>query len=216
MKRLIVYDLDGTLVDTLADIAEAANHMLRTLGQPGVSSESVRGYIGSGVRDLVGRCLQTSEPRRIDQGVAIYRAYYARHFADHSRLYPGAEAVLEHFKARRQAVLTNKPNPFSTDLLKTLGVDGYFFAIVGGESDYPKKPDPTAIRALMAQADAAADDTVLIGDSLIDLHTGRNAGVLTVAVTHGFGEGDALRQDTSVPVVGNFAELLQLAQREAW
>ena len=124
----------------------------------------------------------------------IYRAYYAVHLVDQSRLYPGAVAVLTHFSARRQAVITNKPEPFSRDILRALGIEAFFCQIVGGDSDYPKKPDPASIRAVMETWGALPAETLFIGDSPIDIETGRNAGVLTVGVTHGFSDEDELRR----------------------
>ena len=92
MKRLILYDLDGTLVDTLEDIAQAANHMLRALGAPTLPASAVRRYIGDGLHELVKGCLKTDDPVSIERGSKIYRAYYTTHLVDHSRLYPGAQA----------------------------------------------------------------------------------------------------------------------------
>jgi phosphoglycolate phosphatase len=142
MRRLILYDLDGTLVDTLEDITSAANHMLAELRMPPRPAVEIRGDIGRGLHQLVAACLQTDDRRRIEQGTKIYRAYYTQHLTDRSRLYPGVREVLDYFKARQQAVISNKPNPYSRDLLTALGVADYFFEIIGGETPYPKKPNP--------------------------------------------------------------------------
>ncbi len=216
MKQLIIYDLDGTLVDTLEDITCAANHMLRMLQTPGVLAREVRGYIGCGVQELVKRCVKTEDPKRIEYGVSVYRAYYARHMLDQSRLYPGAQAVLDYFKARRQAVITNKPNPFSREILTALGVADYFFEIIAGDSAYPKKPDPAAALAIMQQAGSHPEETLLIGDSPIDIETGRRAGVATVGILHGFSDKDELLAAAPDLLVRDFAELLQRAKAEVW
>ena len=216
VKRLIVYDLDGTLVDTLGDIAAAANHLLRQVGSPELPAREIRRYIGRGVHELVRGCLKSDDPVRLEQGVTIYRAYYAAHLVDQSRLYPGALAVLTHFNARRQAVITNKPNPFSRDILRAVGVEGLFCAIVGGDSEYPKKPHPASIRALMETWGVSPAETLFIGDSPIDIETGRNAGVLTVGVTHGFSDEDELRRAAPEAIVRDFEALLALAKREQW
>jgi phosphoglycolate phosphatase len=216
MKRLILYDLDGTLVDTLEDIAQAANHMLRELREAARPASDVRRYIGHGLHELVRGCLNTADAARIERGVAIYRAYYTAHLVDHSRLYPGAQAVLEHFKARRQAVITNKPNPYARDILRALGVADYFFEVVGGNSAYPKKPHPGSLRAIMERAKIAPQDSVFIGDSPVDVETGRHAGVLTVSVMHGFSDAHEIRAAAPDAMVENFHELLALATREGW
>ena len=151
MKRLIIYDLDGTLVDTGEDLANAANHMLRQLRGAPRPPEEIRQFVGRGLRDLVQRCLGTDDPQLIDAGAKLFFGYYGEHLADHSRLYPHAKDVLEHFKSRTQAVVTNKPHPFGPELLKRLGVAAYFTEVIGVGSRYPKKPDPAAVFALMRQ-----------------------------------------------------------------
>lgn len=216
MKQLILYDLDGTLVDTLADITCAANHMLRILQASAVSAHEVRGYIGCGVHELVKRCLNTEDPKRIEYGVSVYRAYYARHMLDQSRLYPGAREVLDYFNARRQAVITNKPNPFSREILTALGVADYFFEIIAGDSAYPKKPDPSAARAMVQRAGSRPEETLLIGDSPIDIETGRRAGVATIGVLHGFSDKGELLAAAPDVLVQDFSELLQHAKKEDW
>ena len=223
MKRLIIYDLDGTLVDTLEDITAAANHMLDVLGAPAVAAQDIRRAVGRGVEELVARCLGTEDPARIEQGVAVYRTHYAQHLADHSRLYPGARALLDYFTPPRaggtgcrQAVVTNKPNPFSRDLLAALGIEGYFVAIVAGDAEYPRKPDPSAVQALMQRASAAPEETVVIGDSPVDVEAGRRAGVFTVGMRHGFADEDELAAASPGALVGSFPELLALAKRLGW
>jgi phosphoglycolate phosphatase len=216
MKRLIVYDLDGTLVDTLEDIACAANHMLRIMQAPAVSPQEVRRHVGRGMHELVKGCLKTEELKRIEYGVKVYCAYYARHMLDHSRLYPGAQAVLDHFKQRQQAVITNKPTPFSHDILKALGVANYFAEIIAGDSGYPKKPDPTSVLSIMKKGLITPTEALLVGDSPIDIEMGRNAGVLTVSITHGLADEDELASAAPDVMVRNFEELLELAKRQEW
>lgn len=212
--KLIIYDLDGTLVDTLQDIAQAANHMLAQLGLPPRREEEIRRYIGSGLHELVRRCLQTDDSRRIEQGATLYRAFYAQHLLDYSRLYPGAQTVLESFKARRQAVITNKPNPYSRQILEALGVASYFFKLIAGDEEFPKKPDPASVQALMRAADAQPSETVLVGDSLIDIETGRQAGIVTVGIEHGFAENGEL--SSADLLVKNFSGLLEAAKQHRW
>ncbi len=216
MKRLIIYDLDGTLVDTLEDITEAANHMLTQLKGTPLAADAVRRLVGKGLQQLVADCLKTEDPQRVAEGLKMYRAYYGQHLLDHSRLYPGAREVLEHFKERHQVVITNKPNPYSRELLTALGVAGYFREIIAGNSAYPRKPDPAAVVAVMAATHAAAPDALLVGDSPIDVETGRNAGVFTVAVTHGLADEEELARAGPDAVVRDFDELLKRAKQEGW
>ena len=216
MKSLIVYDLDGTLVDTGEDIAQAVNHMLARLSTAPLSLEEIRQYVGRGLHDLIGRCLKTDDPARVEQGVRLFGDYYADHLADHSTLYPGVRDVLEHFKTRAQAVLTNKPHPHAQDLLRALGIADYFLAVLPGGTDYPKKPHPAALQALMGQARVQPAETLLIGDSTIDVATGRSAGVFTVIVSQGFEDPRQLQASSPDVVVRDFEELLGLAKRRGW
>ena len=216
MKQLVIYDLDGTLIDTLEDIARAVNHMTRELEAAPLAVEEVRRLVGHGLHQLVRGCLKTDDARRIERGATIYRAFYAEHLLDHSRLYPGAQEVLEHFKARAQVVVTNKPDPFSRDLLRALGVAGYFLDVIAGDGAYPKKPDPAAVRAMMERAGASPGQTLLIGDSPIDIQTGQAAGVLTVGVLHGFTDEAELAAAGPDALAVDFQALLQLARRHGW
>ena len=216
MKRLIVYDLDGTLVDTLKDITNAANFMLAKLQAPLLTAEKVRRFIGRGMHQLVGDCLGTQDPERVAEGMRVYRAYYHEHLVDNSRLYPGAREVLEYFRLRAQAVISNKPNPYSKDLLKALGVADYFLDIIGGDSPYPRKPDPSSLKALMARAEVSSDEALLIGDSPIDVETGHQAGVLTVSLMHGLADRDELAAAGPDFIVDDFNRFLALAKEQAW
>ena len=216
MKRLIVYDLDGTLADTLEDIAQSANHMLRQLDGAPVAASEIRGYIGRGVRELVRGCLKTDDERRIGLGVRVYRAHYAQHLLDHTRLYPGTQALLDHFRPRAQAVITNKPNPYSQQIVEALGIARYFSQVIAGDSTYPKKPDPSSLRALIVSREVSPGETVFIGDSPVDIETGKQAGVLTIATEHGFSDAAELMAAGPDEVVRDFAELLALVKRQGW
>ncbi len=216
MKRLIIYDLDGTLVDTRLDIIQSVHHMLREMGEPPMPDDVIQSYVGRGLSELIKRCLRTDDDARAAEGVRRYRAYYAHHYADHSRLYPGTREVLEHFKGRRQVVVTNKAAPFSQQLLERLGVAGYFAEIITGDGDYPNKPDPTSTLAVIERAGVTKDSTLLIGDSEVDIHTGRNAGVFTVAVAHGFAGRRELETLKPNLLVEGFPELVAVSAQYGW
>ena len=216
MKRLILYDLDGTLVDTLDDIAQAVNHLRDADGLPALPSHEIRRSVGRGVRELVASCLKISDAACIEQASRQFQAYYAQHLADHSRLYPGVQALLDYFQTRRQAVVTNKPNPHARDLLRRLGIDRYFVHVIAGDDGYPKKPDPAAVFAMMDQERVTPAETVFIGDNPIDIETGRNAGVLTVGVAQGFSEVDDLAAASPDVLVHHCDELLAYAKAHQW
>ena len=216
MKRLIFYDLDGTLVDTLQDITEAANHMLREIGLPPRDKKEIRQYIGRGAHELVRLCVKADDQAAIAKGLDIYRAYYQEHLVTHSRLYPNALETLEHFKDRPQAVISNKPNPHSRDILRALGVAQYFCAIIGGNSGFPIKPNPQSLISILMQERVAPSEAVFVGDSPIDIDAGRQAGTMTVMLTHGFTDEPELRRAEPDVLVENFGELLELARQEHW
>ena len=216
IKRLILYDLDGTLVDTWEDIILSIQHMLRQMGVPELPRGEIVHFVGRGVGHLVASCLKSDDPARIEQGVNIYRDFYAQHLLDHARLYPGALRTLEHFKDRKQAVITNKPNPYSCQILSRLKVEDYFVQIVAGDSEYPRKPDPSSVQAIMRRYRIPPKEALFVGDSAIDVQTGRNAGCATVVVKHRFSDEDEIALAAPDRVVQRLDDLIALSQREGW
>jgi 2-phosphoglycolate phosphatase len=215
-KKLIIYDLDGTLVDTRKDIADAANHMLQGMKLPVLPQATIEKFVGHGVQHFIRNCIGNDQPKQIEQGLKLYRAYYHEHMLDHSQLYPGAKEVLDYFKDRFQAVITNKPDPFSLEILKGLGVADYFFHVVAGNSPFPKKPDPGSVQAIMRMKIALPEETIFIGDSPIDIETARNSGVPSVIITHGFVSRDELESAQPDLLVDHFSELLEVVRENQW
>lgn len=209
MIKLIFYDLDGTLVDTRKDIALSANAMREQMGLPLLDHAEITSYVGRGVHHLISGCLKTDDIKTIEKGIKLYRGHYSKHMMDHSRLYDGAQAMLEFYKDRRQVVLTNKPNPFSRDMLTQLGVAGYFEEILAGDSEYAKKPDPAAVFAMMTRFSVSAQETLFVGDSLVDIETARNAGVRIAVLTHGFSTKSELQSASPDTIKDHFSELLE-------
>jgi len=187
--RLLVFDLDGTLVDSLADIAGAANATLGRLA-PGVtplSREDVRAFVGEGARQLVERCLAARDlSHSADEVLPLYLDTYRTGLLVETRLYPGVAEALDALGGRTLAVLTNKPGDLSRAILQGLGVAGRFARIWGGGDVPAKKPDPAGLLALAAALGARPEETALVGDSAVDVRTGRAAAVMTVGVTYGF------------------------------
>ena len=215
-KRLILYDLDGTLVDTRADIAAAVNETLRQLGHPPLPQDEIIRHVGLGVRHLLRHCVAIDDPVVIERAAAIYHAYYAEHLADRSRLCPSVAETLEAFAARRQAVLTNKPQAHSQRLLELLGVAPRFVAVIGGEAGHPSKPDPAGLNALLRQEGLEPAAALLIGDSLVDIETGRRAGVFTAVVANGFTPVDELRAAMPDLMVADLAGVVAHVLGKGW
>lgn len=211
MRSLVVFDLDGTLVDSTRDIATAVNLALgavapelRALPEP-----TVRGFIGEGVQSLLTRvCTHVGRP---ELAAALFPAYvtaYARHLLDTTCLYPGVADTLAALRAdgRRLAVLTNKPGDFSRTILSGLGVAPYFTRVLGGGDGMPRKPDPAGLLSLLADHAAEPGQAVLVGDSAIDVATGRAAGVVTVGLTYGL-DPEGLRAARPAVVLDDFRAL---------
>lgn len=183
-----MFDLDGTLVDSSEDLATAVNRMLATLapGTPPLAHPQVRSFIGNGARVLVGRALQAAGlGPDVDAALPAFLAAYRGCLLDRTRFYPGVREALDALRPVPLAVLTNKPGDLSRELLAGLGAADLFVRVIGG-GDAPRKPDPAGLRELMALCDAAADETVLVGDSAVDVATGQAASVFTIGVLCGF------------------------------
>lgn len=223
MVKLIIYDLDGTLIDSREDIAEAVNWTLGEFGFGKLTTERISRFVGDGVKNLmqqalgevgVGPCaypeqVQGVAPTLLNRSIKLFRRRYGEHLLDRTRLYPSVKKVLEHFKDRKQAVITNKPEDFSIKILRGLGVDSYFFRVLGGDGGFPKKPAPEPVLEILRTAGVSADESVLVGDSATDVETGRNAGVKTFAVTYGFGARAEIQKAEPYSILTDLEELIK-------
>ncbi len=186
--RLLVFDLDGTLVDSKQDLAASVNAMRAGMGLSPLALELIATYVGNGVTLLVRRSLgNQATPENVEKGLAFFLGYYREHMLDHTVPYPGVSEALRELGGRKMAVLTNKPVNFSREMIERLGFGAHFERVYGGNSFPQKKPDPVGLNQLMEDFKTAPCETLMIGDSDTDVLTGRNAGVLTCGVTYGFG-----------------------------
>jgi phosphoglycolate phosphatase len=189
VKRLIVFDLDGTLLDSRRDLADSTNEMLESYGAPPLPVDQVAGMVGDGAAKLVARALARSRPDvDLAEALARFRTIYDRRLLLFTRPYDGIGDVVRVAASRaRLAVLTNKPEPPTRRLLDAFGLTGSFSWVVGGDSAFPRKPDPAALQHLMTQAGVDAASTLFVGDSMVDVETARRAGVRVCAARYGFG-----------------------------
>jgi phosphoglycolate phosphatase len=188
LTRLVVFDLDGTLVDSSRDLAAAVNAALARLapGAPALPEPQVRGFIGDGAGQLVARSLAAAGlALPTDEVLPVFLDCYRAHLLDTTRLYPGVREVLERLAGRTLAVLTNKPGDLSRAILAGLHVADRFARIWGGGDVPARKPDPAGLLKLMRELGATAAETVLIGDSSVDVRTARAAGVRMIGVRYG-------------------------------
>lgn len=190
--ELMIFDLDGTLIDTSHDLMNAVNFALQQCGKDPLSLERVIGYVGDGARKLLERALARPSEAELQTALQHFRAHYAAHLADFSRLYPGMIDVLAHFRAKKKAVLTNKPHEITLALLQRLNLSLQFEVIQGGQTHLPLKPDPTSLQNLLVHLQIEAPRAVIIGDGENDMLAGKAAGVKTCAATYGFRSGKDL------------------------
>lgn len=188
MKELLIFDLDGTLIDSKRDLADSVNAMRVHLGEPLLADEIVYSYVGNGAAVLVQRALPGRDEEEIARGLRYFLDYYRDHMLDATTLYPGVRAGLDELLAAdvKMAVLTNKPVRFSEHLIKGLGLEDHFFRIYGGNSFEEKKPHPKGIELLMEESGIGRGQTIMVGDSAVDVMTARNAQVRACGVSWGF------------------------------
>jgi phosphoglycolate phosphatase len=208
----VVFDLDGTLVDTAPDLVAALNHVLAGEGLPPVAYEDARNMVGGGARVMVERGLKAAgrvtPAAEVDRLVRQFIAHYESHIADRSRPFCGVETVLDHLAGDgcRLAICTNKLERLSLRLLNALGLSVRFSAICGGDTFGVSKPDPEILRATVGRAGGELSHAVMIGDSITDVSTARAAGIPVVAVDFGYTEIPValLKPDR---VISRFADL---------
>jgi phosphoglycolate phosphatase len=191
-RRAIVFDLDGTLVDSAPDLAAATDHVLHTFGRPPVGLEAVRKLVGDGARALVVRGFESTgalpPPEQIDRAVEIFLDHYAANIAAHTRPFPGVVAALDRLRdaGLRLGICTNKREGLTHALLRELGLAGYFDAVVGGDTLPVRKPDGGHLLGTLAAMQSGPADAVMVGDSINDISAARSAGVPVVAVSFGY------------------------------
>lgn len=187
--RLVIFDLDGTLIDSELDLAAAVNAMLRHYGRQQLPIPVIGTYIGDGAPMLIRRALgDPADHEFLQEALNYFLAYYRDHKLDNTYPYEGIQDALQQIGGgkRKLAVLTNKPVRASQGILAGLGLAESFFQVYGGNSFETKKPDPLGANALMREAGAQPNETVMVGDSEVDILTARNAGLWSVGVTYGF------------------------------
>jgi phosphoglycolate phosphatase len=206
---LFIFDLDGTLVNTLGDITASVNFTLARLGRQPLDVNTVRRYVGDGISVLIERSLGGA-PELVGEAVAIYKEHHHRNLTVHSTLYPFVKETLEYFKTTPMAVITNKNSEFCSPLLKHLDIARYFKLVLGADSGLALKPSPDAAWKIMTTYAVPAERTVIVGDSLTDIHTGQAAGITTCAVTYGYRTEEELKAAVPDFLIGSFSDLKNL------
>jgi len=213
--RVLVFDLDGTLIDSGADLALSVNATLKETGRAPLHNDRIFGYVGQGAARLIEQALGPGATREeCEQGLAFFLSYYRAHMLDHTVTYPGVREGLAALDGMPMAVLTNKPVRFSRQILEGLGLASYFRYIYGGNSFESKKPNPAGMGVLLRDFGAAPKQAMLVGDSEVDVKTARNAGTWCCCVTYGLG-ADQLANNPPDLLVNSLTELAAHLDRQA-
>ena len=214
LPRLVMFDLDGTLLDSVPDLAAAVDSMLQQLGLPLAGIDKVRNWVGNGARVLVERALLSQRqgvPVSGDNEAAL--ALFMQAYADNHRftqVYPGVLECLDWFTAQhiQLAVITNKPQRFVGPLLEEKGLAGYFRWVIAGDTLAQQKPDPVALLHVMREAGVGAEDCLFVGDSRNDVLAARAAGVLCVAVSYGYNHGRPIAEEAPDLLLDDLRQML--------
>jgi phosphoglycolate phosphatase len=193
----LIFDLDGTLIDSKLDLAHSVNAARAHLGLAPIENDRVYSYVGDGALVLIERALgPQASSEQVQQALEYFYAYYREHMLDYTTLYPGVREALDRLRDEgvRMAVLTNKPVRFSQGIIDGLGLAGHFLRVYGGNSFPAKKPDPMGAETLIREAGITREGTLMIGDSAVDVRTARNAGIVCCGVTYGF-QPETLEQE---------------------
>ena len=210
--RLFIFDLDGTLVDSRADLVTSLNLALARLGHPRLSSELIGGFVGEGVDKLIERAIHASTGRKpesdeIRETAQIYMDEYEGHLLDETRLRDQGAQALNALSGAELAVVTNKPENFTRRILDGLGVGNMFSIILGGDSVERRKPEPDALIYAMEFCRVAPWETVMIGDSLTDIQAGKAANTITCAILGGFRPDEELLASGSDYLINNLLQI---------
>jgi phosphoglycolate phosphatase len=206
--RLVIFDLDGTLIDSRLDLVHSVNAALRHIERPELPDDVIASYVGDGAPILIQRALgpEAADEALVRRGLEFFLSYYREHKLDHTTVYAGIPETLAAIRnsgngvPRKLAVLTNKPVNPSRAIIEAVGLGQFFSQVYGGNSFTTKKPDPEGARKLLEENGVKPEQAAIVGDSHVDVQTGRNAGLWTVGVTYGFTAHTLQNEDPDVLV----------------
>lgn len=207
---LLIFDLDGTLINSKKDLALSVNLTFRDLGLPEKPLEEIYGYVGNGVRRLIFDSLGSADPTLVEQSLQIFEGHYLKHLLDETDLYPGMEEVLIHFRGKKKAVVTNKPLLYTTRIIEGLGARPHFDLILGSEPIVNLKPHPEMILRALDRLKVPPSEAVMIGDSINDVQAARAAGIKSCGIGYGICDPGLVRSaepDFFAETVGDLKRL---------
>jgi len=186
--NLIVFDLDGTLVDSRDDIVNAVNFTLKKIGLKERSISEITSYIGTGIEELIRKSLGNKQEVLLTKALSVFEEYYREHSTDNSVLYPNVKEILEYFENKRKVIVTNRNYEFALIALNKLGINDYFENILGGDDIGCMKPSSCPLDKSMNRLNTNKEETIIVGDMDIDIIAGKRAGVITCGATYGIGK----------------------------
>lgn len=208
--KLAIFDLDGTLINSLDDLTDATNYMLSAMAKGNITGEQVKKLVGQGARSLVERAIPGISPEELERALGYFITYNDEHIVDKTRLYPGVRGALMSLREAgyRLAVISNKNSALCRKVIEALGVADIFEVVMGADAMPFRKPSPEPILRLLRDFGVNAENAVIVGDSINDVAAGKAAGVWTVGCTYGYGELSEV--EGADYVIGSFVEILDL------
>lgn len=207
---LIIFDLDGTLVDSRSDIADSVNFMMAELGLGKLEDDTICSFVGKGVPNLVRRSITEKHIDKFDDGLSIFREYYFNHLLDRTALYPHVIEILDYFGSRKKAIVTNKDQRCTMPIVHGLNIAGYFDMIVCGDTLVNKKPHPEPLDAVINKLVADRGRTLIVGDGSADIIAGKSADIHTCGLTCGFGTARELEVAGADVIITDIVEMKEL------
>lgn len=207
---VIMFDLDGTLVDSLEGIIEAVGRTLAEMGKPGRSDEEIISYIGTGVKDLIKRSSGEESEEFVNKGVKIFSKYFKDHCDEKSRLYPNVRHVLDIYGKKKLFIVTNRNADMARRTLDNFGISGYFRDVIGGDDDLCQKPSACPLKRALFAACKDEERALMVGDMDLDVIAGKKAGILTCGVTYGIGRAEDIEKAEPDYVVDDIIKLKDL------
>jgi phosphoglycolate phosphatase len=217
MLKLLIFDLDGTLIDSSKDIADAINYAIEPSGIKPLTTNEIKAMVGYGITRLIESLILPHPPlekedRRVfsakEEAVNRFLEYYSRHLLDNTKPYPQVKETLSKLGDYKKAVISNKREVFSKKVLEGLGLLGFFDLVLGSDSVPERKPSPIPVLEILKRVGASKDEAVIIGDSNFDIEAGKAAGVRTIAVTYGYRSKEVLKEADFM--IDTFGELLTI------
>lgn len=212
MKKidLFLFDLDGTLIDSKRDIAASVNFTMSKLGLPPLQDDLIYSFVGNGVTPLIQQTVEAAGGAPFAQALEIFKRHYDEHLLDATDVFPGVREILDRFAAKKKVVVTNKSQGFSEKILRGLKLNRLFDGVFGGDTTFPKKPAPDVVLHLLETYGIPPRHAVIVGDSRVDVETGKNAGILTCGVAYGFRPRSELEEASPDFLIERFSELSEV------